>query len=228
MSKQFWGIIIVIVLVFVGVFVFNSHKSNTSSNNSTSAKPSENIEGQGKDGVTLVEYGDFECPYCEEYFPIVKQVQQIYNTQIYFQFRNFPLVSIHPNAFAGARAAEAAALQGKFWQMHDTLYDNSNWEVWSTSSDPTPYFYDYAQELGLNVTLFKQDFASSQVNNIVNADMAAGNNLNIDGTPSFFLDGTQIQPDPTVASFAGFINAAIAKKTAEAKPSTSTATTSKS
>ncbi len=226
MSKQFWGVLVIIALVFVGIFIFSGNKNNTTSSNNSNAKPSEHIEGLGQDNVTLVEYGDFECPYCEEYFPIVQQVQQAFNNQIFFQFRNFPLTSIHPNAFAGARAAEAAALQGKFWQMHDALYDSINWQVWSTSNDPTPYFNQYAQELGLNVNKFKTDFASQAVNNTVTADMAAGNKLNIQGTPSFFLDGKQIQPAPTVASFSSFINAAIAKQQAAAKStSASTSTT---
>lgn len=219
MSKQFWGVLVVIALIFVGIFVFSGNK-NANTTGSSTTKPTQNIEGEGKDHVTLVEYGDFECPYCEEYFPIVKQVAAQYNTQIYFQFRNFPLTSIHPNAFAGARAAEAAALMGQFWEMHDTLYESSNWEQWSTASDPTPFLYDYAQELGLNLTKFKTLFASTKVNNLVNADMTAGNNLNIQGTPTFYLDGKQIQPAPTVASFSTFINSAI-----KAKANSSTSTT---
>lgn len=214
MSKQFWGILAVIVLVFVGIFIFSGTGKNNNSSNSSNAKPTEHIEGLGKSGVTLVEYGDYECPYCEEYFPTVKQVQQEFNDQIYFQFRNFPLTSVHPNAFAGARAAEAAALQNKFWQMHDALYDSTNWQIWSTASDPTPYFNQYAQQLGLNVTQFKRDFGSSKVNATVNADMNAGNKLNINGTPTFYLDGKPITVSPTVSSFEKVINAEIAKKAA--------------
>jgi protein-disulfide isomerase len=226
MSKQFWGILVVIVLIFAGIFIFTgNNKGSSSANGSSSAKPTAHIEGLGQSGVTLVEYGDYECPYCEEYSLIVKQVQQEFNSQIFFQFRNFPLVSIHQNAFAGARAAEAAALQGQFWQMHDALYDSSNWQVWSTSSDPTPYFNQYAQELGLNLTKFKQDFASQAVNNAIVADENAGNKLGIDGTPTFYLDGKQISPQPTVASFESLIKAEIAKKTA-ATAATSSSTSS--
>jgi protein-disulfide isomerase len=226
MSKQFWGILAIIVLIFVGIFVFtgNNNKSNSSAN-SGSAKPTSHIEGLGQSGVTLVEYGDYECPFCEEYSSIVKQVQQEFNSQIFFQFRNFPLVSIHQNAFAGARAAEAAALQGQFWQMHDALYDSSNWQVWSTSNDPTPDFNQYAQELGLNLAKFKQDFASQAVNNAIVADENVGNKLGIDGTPTFYLDGKQVSPQPTVASFESLIKAEIAKKTA-AKTSASSSTSS--
>jgi protein-disulfide isomerase len=226
MSKQFLGILAVIVLIFAGIFIITgNNKGSTSANSSSTAKPTAHIEGLGQSGVTLVEYGDYECPYCEEYSSIVKQVQQEFNSQIFFQFRNFPLVSIHQNAFAGARAAEAASLQGQFWQMHDALYDSSNWQVWSTANDPTPYFNQYAQELGLNLTKFKQDFASQAVNNAIVADENAGNKLGIDGTPTFYLDGKQISPQPTVAAFESLIKAEIAKKTA-ATAATSTSTSS--
>jgi len=209
MSKSFWAVIAVIVIAFGGILFFNNHKTGTASSSGT---PSNHIEGEGKDNVTLVEYGDYECPYCGAYYPIVKQVQQQYNTQIYFQFRNLPLSQIHPNAFAGARAAEAASLQGKFWQMHDLLYENQN--TWATSSNPSPYFDQYAQQLGLNVTEFDQDEAGSQVDNTINADIAAFNKTGQEeSTPTFFLDGTKIQPGYSVADFAKYINAEIAKKT---------------
>jgi len=210
MSKQFIGILVVIILVFVGIFAFSS-KSGTSSKAGSTGTLTEHIEGQGKDHVTLIEYGDYECPYCGQYFPTVKQVQAEFNQQIYFQFRNFPLVSLHPNAFAGARAAEAAALQNKFWEMHDALYESQT--QWSGSSDPTPYFNAYAGQLGLNVTKFKQDYASGKVNDLINADLAQGNKLNIQGTPTFFLDGKQLtQPANTVSAFEQIIKAEIAKK----------------
>jgi len=212
MSKQFLGVLVAIVLVFVGIFVFGGNKTPAKSSGTGTNTPTSHIEGLGQDNVTLVEYGDYECPYCEEYFPVVQQVQTEFNSQMFFQFRNFPLVNVHQNAFAGARAAEAAGLEGKFWQMHDALYDSSNWQVWSTATDPTPYFDEYASQLGLNVTQFKSDFASSKVNNLVNADMAAGNALNIQGTPTFFLDGKEISVAPTTSAFEKVINAEIAKK----------------
>lgn len=210
MSKTFWGILAAIVIVFGVVFAVTRNNSNGST--STNTKPTQHIEGNGTTGVTLVEYGDYECPYCEEYYPIVKQVVADEFSKITFQFRNFPLTSIHPNAYAGARAAEAAGLMGKFWQMHDTLYNSSNWQQWSTSSNPDPYFYKYAQQLGLNLTTFKKDFNSSQVNNMIEADMNAGNKLNIQGTPTFFLDGKQISVGPSVSQFENLINQAVANK----------------
>jgi protein-disulfide isomerase len=210
MSKRFWLILIGILIVFGVLFKLESKKTPTPATNS---QPSNHVEGNGKTGVTLLEYGDYECPYCEEYYPIVKQVQAKYSDQIFFQFRNLPLTQIHKNAIAGARAAEAASLQGKFWQMHDALYDSTNWAVWSPSDNPIPDFNNYAKQLGLNVTKFESDYQGDAVNNTINADLNAFNATGQpESTPTFFLDGTLIQPKPTVADFSNFIDKEIAKK----------------
>lgn len=216
MDKRFWAILGVIAVIVVGAIWISDHKNNTATSSNT--QPSHHIEGQGKSGVTLVEYGDYECPICEAYYTPVKQIAAEYATQIYFQFRNLPLTSIHPNAFAGARAAEAAALQGKFWQMHDELYNNQS--AWANStSSPTPYFKQYAQALGLNVTKFQSDLNSDQVNNTINADLAAfAKTKQQEATPTFFLDGKFValsnlvdtNGQPSVAKFEAVINAEIA------------------
>lgn len=227
MSKQFLAVIAAIIVVFAGILLITNNKGGGSGN----TQPTNHVEGLGKDHVTLVEYGDYECPYCGEYYPTVKQVQAEYNQQMTFQFRNFPLINIHPNAFAGARAAEAAAMQGKFWQMHDLLYEqnqiyyNSNQtaSTWVGASDPTTYFDQYAKQLGLNVAEFKKDYSSSKVNDLINADMNAGNKLNVDATPSFFLDGKLIQVGNSVSAFEKLINAAIAQKTGSSPKSPTTA-----
>ena len=219
MSKQFLAIIAVIIIVLVGIFALTGNKSSNSGGKSSSGKPTSHIEGNDKSGVTLVEYGDFECPFCEEAYPVVKQTVSQFNDQISFQFRNFPLVSIHQNAFAGARAAEAAGLQGKYFQMHDLLYDNQN--QWAQSSNPTTYFNQYAKQLGLNVTQFKKDYGSTAVNDAINADMAAGNKLGVNATPTFYLNGKQINLNPedqsSVKAFAQQIQAAIDQKSSAKK-----------
>ena len=220
MSKQFWAVLVVIVLVLIGVFAFTGDKSNKSGG-SSSVKPSQNITGEGKSGVNLVEYGDFECPFCEQYEGTLEQVRQLYGAQIHFQFRNFPLTSVHPNAYAASRAAEAAALQGKFWEMHDTLYQPNNWSQWSTASGPTKFFNQYAQQIGLNVEQFKTDFASDKVNAQVSADLGEANKLGLTGTPTFFLDGKQVQINNTLDDFKKILDAEIAKK----QPAGSTTTT---
>ena len=230
MSKSFWGVVIAVIIVFVGIFALTGSKSS-SNDKSSPGTLTQHIEGLGQDHVTLVEYGDYECPYCGQYFPIVKQVQQDFNQQMTFQFRNFPLTSLHPNAFAGARAAEAAALQGKFWQMHDALYEEnlqsqetSTSSTWINASNPTTYFDSYAKQLGLNLTQFESDYNSNKVNSLITADMAEGNKLGVQGTPTFFLDGKQISVGESVSAFESIIKAEIAKKTGQASSATTTPT----
>ncbi|HET9850080.1 MAG TPA: thioredoxin domain-containing protein [Candidatus Saccharimonadales bacterium] len=218
------AILAVIIIIFVGFAAFSNHSKGTSSNTS-GAQPTSHIEGQGKSGVKLVEYGDYQCPVCEAYYQPVKQAVSQLNSQIYFQFRNLPLVSIHPNAFAGARAAEAAGLQGKYWQMHDLLYDNQS--SWAESSNPQSMFDGYAQQLKLNLNQFKQDYASSKVNDAINADLNAFSKTNQEeATPTFFLDGKYINNSqfsdpqtglPQASKIVAVVQAEIAKKTSAAK-----------
>lgn len=212
MDKRFVIILVALAVVFGGVFWFNS-AHNKKANTTTSAPPSNHTEGNANSSVTLVEYGDYQCPFCEEYYPIVKQVQQQFADKILFQFRNFPLVQLHPNAMAAARAAEAASLQGKFWQMHDALYDNQN--SWADANNPVPFFQQYAQQMGLNMTQFNQDMNSQGVLNTINADIAAGTALGVDATPTFVLNGKVINTNDqprSVADFAKLINTALAQK----------------
>lgn len=219
MDKRFWAIIGVIVVVFGGIIFINNHKSDHVS--SGNAKPTNHLEGNTSSKVTLLEYGDFECPVCENYYLAVQQVQEKYNDTVAFQFRNLPLTQIHPNAFAGARAAEAADMQGKYWQMHDLLYNSSNWQEWSTSSNPVPYFTAYAKSLKLNLTKFNKDFASLAVNNRINADIAAFNKTGQQmATPTFFLNGKYVAntslvdsatKEPSVEAFSKVLDAALKK-----------------
>jgi protein-disulfide isomerase len=219
MSKQFLAVIAAVIIVFVGIFALTGKSNNSNNSKGSSGTVTHHVEGQGQTGVVLQEYGDYQCPFCGQYYPILKQVEQEFDKQITFQFTNFPLTSLHPNAFAGARAAEAAALQGKYWEMHDLLYEqnvlsqqNSKASTWINASDPTPFFNQFAQQLGLNLAQFKSDFSSSNVNDLINADMAKGNKLGITGTPTFYLDGKQIQVGESVQAFEQVINAEIAKK----------------
>ncbi len=220
MDKRFWSIIVIIVIIFGG-FIFLSSHNKKGTTNASNTPPSSNLTGKIGSSVKLQEYGDFECPACESFFLTAQAVQQKYTSTVQFQFSNLPLTSIHPNAFAGARAAQAAALQGKFWGMHDALYDQANWSEWSTSSNPLPYFWSYAQTLGLNVAKFKVDFASGGVNNTINADIAAfAKTGQPQSTPSFFLNGKPINNNllldasgqPSVDAFSKLIDAALTKQ----------------
>jgi protein-disulfide isomerase len=128
-------------------------------------------------------------------------------------------VPVHPNAFSAARAAEAADMQGKFWQMHDTLYNPSNWQEWSVSSNPVPYYTAYAKQLGLNMTKFNKDFGSSAVNNRINADLNAfASTKQPTATPTFFLNGKYVanaklvdgtSGEPSATAFGKVLDAAL-------------------
>lgn len=192
MDRRFLGILGAIIVIFVAIFAISQHSSNNNSsggnNKNSTAGATNHVEGNNAKGVTLVEYGDYECPICEIYYRPVKQAVAKYSNDIHFQFRNLPLTSIHPNAFAAARAAEAAGLQGKYWQMHDKLYENQN--SWVSASTPLDIFTGYAKDIGLNVSQFKSDYASSKVNDAINADLAAfAKTGQEEATPTFFLNG---------------------------------------
>ena len=221
MSKAFWAAIVAVIVIFGGILLFKGDNANAPS--SSTAKPTNHVLGKGTDKVTLVEYGDYQCPYCGQYYPVVKQVQQNYGDRITYQFRNLPLLQIHQNAFAAARAAEAADLQGKFWEMHELLYTNQ--DAWSNSSNARSVFEGYAKKLGLNVDKFKTDFASSAVNDRINADVVAFDKTKLEkSTPTFILDGKLIKPT-SVEEFNKAIDEAIAAKK-KASDSSDTSTTS--
>jgi len=195
MDKRFWAIIGVVIVIFGGVVFFNNRNSSTNSSDASGA--TNHVRGKLDSKVTLEEYGDYQCPACGEFYKATHQVYENYKDKVKFQFRNLPLSSIHPNAFAGARAAEAADMQGKFWEMHDLLYENqdtSGQSGWVVSKDPlSAYFVGFAQQLGLNVDQFKKDYASSTANNRINADIDAfkktGEQMS---TPTFFINGQLI------------------------------------
>lgn len=217
MSKQFWAVVAVLVVVFFGAIIFNNNRKDGSSGSTGTA--TNHVEGSTSSGVKLVEYGDYQCPACGAFYQTVKDTVAKYQDRIQFQFRNLPLTSLHPNAFAGARAAEAAGLQGKYFEMHDMLYENQT--VWSEARNPMTYFESYAKSLKLNVTQFKTDYASSKVNSSINADMAAFDKTGAEkATPSFFLDGKNVSTtklvdssgQPSVDAFSKVLDAAIAAK----------------
>ena len=221
MSKQFWIALVAIAAILGGIVFVTNHNKPGATGNANEA--TNHIKGQDSADVTLIEYGDYECPVCGTFEPVVEQVYAKYSDKVRFQFRNLPLTQIHPNAFAAARAAEAASLQNKFWEMHDLLYQNQS--AWASASDPESLFDTYATQLQLNLTQFNQDYASEKVNNAINADLAAfAKTGDEDATPTFYLDGKKLDNTklidannaPSVTAFSKVIDAEIAKQTSSA------------
>lgn len=150
------------------------------------------IRGNPDAPVTLEEFGDFECPPCGNISVFLDQLVKDYNPRLRIIFRNFPLAQ-HKYAEPAARAAEAAGLQGKFWEMHDVLYREQ--AVWSKSDNAQELFDAYAGMLGLNLGQFKKDMDGEKAKERVESDQARGTSLGVKSTPTVFINNREIQPD---------------------------------
>jgi protein-disulfide isomerase len=144
-----------------------------------------------KTTVTLEEFGDYQCPPCGGLHPLLKQVKSAYGERVKFVFYHLPLTSVHKNALDAAHAAVAAGLQGKFWEMHDLLYENQ--KVWSELDDIRPVAKDFARQLGLDLDIFALDMDGPKVRAKVAADIQRATALKVDSTPTLFLDGQPVQ-----------------------------------
>jgi len=144
----------------------------------------DHIQGPSNAPVTLLEYGDYQCPYCGAAYPIIKQVQARMGDRLRFVFRNFPITTSHPHAEQAAEAAEAAAAQGKFWEMHDYLYEHQNRLRDRDLSS-------YAEHLGLDVERFDQELAGHVHAPRVREDFMSGVRSGVNGTPTFYINGAR-------------------------------------
>ena len=147
------------------------------------------IRGSTTARVTLEEFGDFECPPCGLLSPVLEQLEKEYGERLRVIFRELPL-PIHKHALDAARAAEAAGLQGRFWEMHDLLYHNRY--IWPASSDPRDIFNTYAETLKLDLERFKKDFEGEQVTARIKADKERATSLGVDRTPVLFINDHQL------------------------------------
>jgi protein-disulfide isomerase len=145
--------------------------------------------------VTLEEFGDYQCPPCGALHPALKKLKQDMGPNLNFVFRNLPLTVIHKNALAAARAAEAARIQNRFWEMHDLLYENQ--DLWKEDVNPTTIFLKFASDLGLDTRRFAKDMDDKQVQMRIEADQDAASQLGIGGTPTILIDGRQMRPEVT-------------------------------
>jgi protein-disulfide isomerase len=132
--------------------------------------------------LTLVEYGDYQCPYCKAAHPVLNEVRRMLGTRLRFVFRNFPLSGIHPEAQHAAEAAEAAAAQGKFWPMHDLLFERQ----WALDDE---HLLEYAQELGLDARRVSIELEEGTHRSRVRDDFMSGVRSGVNGTPTFFING---------------------------------------
>jgi len=176
----------------------------------TPVGPNDHAQGPADAPVTLVEYGDYQCPYCGQAYPIVKAIQARSGPRLRFVFRNMPLKNAHPQAELAAEAAEAAALQGKFWEMHDALYEHQ-------ARLGPEFVTKEAARLHLDLDAFNAAIDSGQVRGRVEHDFMDGVRSGVNGTPTFFINGTRFDDSWDEETLGAAIEHAIAGGGAAAK-----------
>ncbi len=177
------------------------------------------MKGNPEAEVTLVEYGDMQCPACASFLPVVQDVMDSYGDSIRFEYRHFPL-PIHQHAVAAAMAAEAAGQQGAFFPYHDLLYENQ--AEWSAAAAPQALFIGYAEELELDIETFRRHMNASLLKDHIQSQFDEGRQRGVTGTPTFFLNGEQMQFE-TYQQFVEQVANAVTGETATATTETTEA-----
>jgi len=144
----------------------------------------DHIRGPADAPVSLVEYGDYECPYCGAAHPVVKEIQALMGDELQFVYRHFPLTTVHAHAEQAAEAAEAASAQGRFWAVHDVLFENQQ-------RLEAPYLHAYAEALGLDVDRFDRELIEHVYADRVREDFLSGVRSGVNGTPTFYINGVR-------------------------------------
>ena len=210
----FWGISALVLggMVFGMVKIASRNSPNNKQPLSLASAVIESdwIKGNKESKVIITEYSDFQCPACASYYGLVKQLHKDFGDRIAFVYRHFPLRQIHANAEIAALSAEAAGKQGKFWEMHDMIFENQ--KKWEGDKNAKEIFIGYAEELGLNAEQFKQDLDSKEVKEKVEADYQSGVKAGVNHTPTFFVNGGEIQNPRSYEEFKNIINEAESEK----------------
>lgn len=210
-SYIWWGLgaVVIIGLLFSGT-LFSSAPVSTEEERALLAVVSDDYyKGKSDAKVTLVEYLDFECEACGAYYPLIKQLTAEFPSDLKVVTRYFPLPG-HKNGLPAALAVEAAAKQGKYWEMHDMLFENQ--KLWGEKQTPTPQAFEgYAQQIGLDLEKFRRDVADETTLARVDRDRQSGIQLDNQGTPSFFLNGRRIDNPRSYEAFSQLIQNEINK-----------------
>jgi protein-disulfide isomerase len=203
------GVLAVALAVVVGVVVVNRNDAPTAAAAAEAlVRPDSHRLSTAADGkTTVVEFLDFECESCLAAYPVVEKLRAEYGDRITYVVRYFPIAS-HPNAFNAAHAAEAAARQGKFEPMYKKLFDTAT--VWGHQQQPqAAVFAGYARDLGLDMTRYDTDVASAEVAARVKADATDGENVGVQGTPTFFINGEKYTEQPSYDGLKAAIDASL-------------------
>lgn len=206
-----WVVTSVIVVGAIAGLIFLAGKpTGTGTSNSLRTVGTDDyILGPSTAPAVVIVYGDFQCPACKSYEPVLKGLKTEFGDQLALVFRHFPLKSAHKYAESAARASEAANLQDKFWQFHDLLYDRQG--SWSVTTDIDGAMAGYAKDLGLDVEKFKTDYKGAAVQARIDRDANDARVLSLSGTPSFFLNGSPIAIPNSQQAFADLIRVKLPK-----------------
>lgn len=195
------------VAAFMIWFVVSAAKNSTTGSVDSMPKAGDWVQGPSGAPAVLVEYSDLQCPACASYYPLLKQLKEDFGDKMQFVYRHFPLKNIHDNAVLAASAAEAAGKQGKFWEMHDILFERQS--DWAESDKGEELMTGYADELKLNPEQFKTDLNSGEINDKVEKAYAEATTAGITSTPTFFLNGERLQNPKSYDEFKAVIQRAI-------------------
>ena len=207
-------ILSLVIIAIIALMIIAAKSTEGTSTLTPSMLETLKTEGQlkgSKDAkVVLIEFSDLECPACRAYSSIVKKIREEDTSKgLAFVYVHFPLPQ-HTHAFEAAYAAEAAGMQGKFWEMHDLLFENQL--TWAATNDVKPLFLTYARKLGLNEEKFNTDVQSQAVQDKVDKNYQEGIGIGIDSTPTFFLNGVKLVNPQSEAEFQNLINQALNAK----------------
>lgn len=210
-----WGF--AALLILGGVFSLVQHftekpEKNTNASALLVVTDADHVKGSLKASVTLIEYGDFQCPACLSYYPFVTQLMREFPTMLRIVFRDFPITTVHAHTQAASEAAEAASKQGRFWEMHNALFDNQ--DTWAKAQNPEILFTSYAKQIGLDTERFSADMRTAAVDEKIKKDQDSGTALGVQGTPTFFLNGEEIENPKDYKDFKILIEAALLKSPA--------------
>lgn len=204
-----WGIVGIAIAASVAgmVWLAKEGAKPTAGDLADAVTASDWKEGADPAKVTIVEYGDFQCPACGAYYPALKQLGKDFHLELAIVFRNFPLRQVHEHAQITAQAAEAAGKQGKFWEMHDILFERQ--QEWSDAANPKDFFTSYARTIGLDVARFTATMDAPDVLQAIEDDFQSGLRSNVNGTPTLFLNGKKIQNPNTYNELRDIVQSAI-------------------
>lgn len=205
-----WGAGIVLAVLAIWDLINFASNSNIANQEQTGSflqiKEDDWVKGNPEAEVTLIEYSDFQCPTCGAYHPVISQLTQEFGDKVKFVYRHFPLRQFHVNAELAAQAAEAAGRQGKFWEMHDLIFENQR--DWSNNRTAREIFITYAENLNLDIEQFRRDLDSKEIKQKVEGNYQSGIRLGVNSIPTFFLNGKKIQNPRSYKEFKNLIQQA--------------------